>query len=177
MATPNGSTKRFRKGFQKTGALLNTRIRKAGESRGFAVSRLLTRWAEVAGPDLAPMCQPLKVGYGRSGIGATLTVFAKGAHAPLVEMQKEALRTRVNACYGYNAISRILITQTAPGVGLAEAQVGYDAKPKPAPIAPETIEQAAQAAAPVKDDSLRAALEALGQNVLSRKKRLKGAKS
>ena len=169
MASPSAPKKRYRKGFQQTGALLSTRIRQAGESRGFAVSKLLTRWAEVAGPDLAPMCQPVKVGYGRSGIGATLTVLAKGAHAPLVEMQKEALRTRVNACYGYNAISRVLITQTAPGAGFAEPKTPYQAKPKA--LAPETIAKAAREAAPVKDDSLRAALEALGQNVLSKSSR------
>lgn len=159
-------TKRYRKGFQQTGALLSTRIRTAGESRGFAVSKLLTRWVEVAGPDLAPLCQPVKVGYGRSGIGATLTVLAKGAHAPLVEMQKEKLRSRVNSCYGYNAISRVLITQTAPGVGFAEGQAAFQGKPKA--VAPETIAKAAREAAPVKDDSLRAALEALGQNVLAK---------
>ena len=168
MSAAKSPTQRYRKGFQQTGALLSTRIRQAGESRGFAVARLLTRWAEVAGPDLAAMCQPVKVGYGRSGIGATLTVLAKGAHAPLVEMQKETLRARVNSCYGYNAISRVLITQTAPGAGFAEAQAGFQGKPKQKQIAPETRAEAAARAAPVKDDSLRAALEALGQNVLAR---------
>ncbi len=134
------------------------------------MSKLLTRWAEVAGPDLAPMCQPVKVGYGRSGLGATLTVLANGAQAPLVEMQKETLRKRVNACYGYNAISRVLITQTAPGIGLAEAKIPYQAKPK-VPAA-ETIARAAREVAPVEDDSLRAALEALGQKVLSQNSKI-----
>lgn len=167
MSAAKGKITRSRKGFRQTGALLSTRIRQAGESRGFAVSRLLTRWGEVAGPDLAALCQPVKVGYGRAGIGATLTVLAKGANAPMVEMQKETLRTRVNACYGYNAIARILITQTAPGMGLAEGQTPFQSKPK-APN-PEAVAKAAAQTAPVQDDTLRDALQKLGQSVLSRR--------
>eukprot|EP00581_Thalassiosira_minuscula_P039407 CAMPEP_0184474250 /NCGR_PEP_ID=MMETSP0740-20130409/132953_1 /TAXON_ID=385413 /ORGANISM="Thalassiosira miniscula, Strain CCMP1093" /LENGTH=61 /DNA_ID=CAMNT_0026851415 /DNA_START=16 /DNA_END=198 /DNA_ORIENTATION=+ len=53
------------RGFARTSKLLNEQIRKAGESRGFAVSRLLTHWEEIAGPDLAAMARPVNVGYGR----------------------------------------------------------------------------------------------------------------
>jgi len=157
------------KGFRQTGAILSARIRKAGESRGFAVSRLLTRWAEVAGPDLSQLCQPVKVGYGRTGLGATLTVLTTGAKAPLVEMQKDALRQRVNACYGYNAISRIHITQTAPA-GFAEPPAAYD--PGSGVADPDATEntKAVKEAEKIADDGLRQALEALGRKVLTRPK-------
>ena len=59
------------KGFKRTATLLGDRIRKAGESRGFAVSRVLTHWAEIVGSDLAQMCRPVEVSYGRGGFGAT----------------------------------------------------------------------------------------------------------
>lgn len=160
------------KGFKRTASVLGERIRQAGESRGFAVSRLLTHWSEVAGAEIAKMAQPVKVSYGRQGFGATLTVLTTGAHAPMLEMEKETLRRRVNAVYGYNAISRIRITQTAP-TGFEEGQVVFQAREKHAaqsPPDPAAEAQAAATAAPIADGDLRAALERLGQNVLSKPK-------
>src|SRR6056297_2041090 len=161
------------KGFTRTSQLLKDRVRRASESRGFAVSRLVTQWEEVAGPDIAAIARPVNVSYGRQGFGATLTVLTTGAQAPMLEMQKEQLRDKVNAVYGYNAISRIRITQTAP-TGFAEGQVSLDHRPKQAkPAAPDAQVQAraADLTAPVGDTSLRSALEALGRNVLSKTKR------
>jgi len=161
------------KGFSRTSSILGEQIRRAGESRGFAVSRLLTHWAEVAGENIAAIARPVNVTYGRSGFGATLTLLTTGAQAPMLEMQKERLREKVNAVYGYNAISRIRITQTA-AVGFAEGQVSFAPEPKPdkpAPQDPAIRSQAAAAAQPISDDGLRSALERLGRNVLSRSKR------
>lgn len=156
------------RGFTRAASLLQSRIRRAGESRGFAVSRLLTRWEEIAGADIAAMARPVKVSYSQGGFGATLTLLTTGAHAPVLEMQKERLRARVNAAYGYNAIARLRITQTAPE-GFAEAQAAY-AGPGPRPLAPdpEALREAARLAEPVADDGLREALETLARNVLSR---------
>lgn len=161
------------KGFTRSSTLLQERIRKASESRGFAESRLLTQWAEIVGPDTAAIARPIKVGYGRGGMGATLTLLTTGAQAPMLAMQKEDLRTRVNAVYGYNAISRITITQTAP-TGFADGQVSFQHRTPdaaPPPPDPATLAEAQRIAAPVSDDGLRAALEALAQNVLTRHKR------
>ncbi|MCZ4352629.1 DUF721 domain-containing protein [Roseovarius aestuarii] len=161
------------KGFARSSTLLQERIRKASESRGFAESRLLTQWAEIVGEDVAAIARPVKVGYGRGGLGATLTVLTTGAQAPMLEMRKEALRERVNAVYGYNAIARILLTQTAP-TGFAEGQASFVHRvTKKGPRTPDPAQNAAaaQIAAPVGDDGLRAALEALARNVLSNSKR------
>lgn len=159
------------KGFRQTGALLSGDLRRVGESRGFAVSRVLTHWAEIAGEDLARLCRPVEVSYPRAALGATLTVLTTGAQAPMLEMQKETLRARVNAAYGYNAIARIRITQTAP-TGFAEGQAVFG--PAPAPQAPQAdpiVERrAAQTATGIHDDALRQALERLGRNVLSNRK-------
>lgn len=171
MAGTTGKQRKWR-GFRQAGQLVESEIREAGESRGFAVSKLLTHWAEIAGESLARRTRPVDVKYGRSGLGATLTVLTTGAEAPMVEMAKEKLRERVNACYGYNAISRIRITQTAP-TGFAESQVDFDHAPKPAaPATPhkEDVACAARTAAPVTDPELRAALENLGARILSRHK-------
>ncbi|MGR3761447.1 DUF721 domain-containing protein [Roseobacteraceae bacterium NS-SX3] len=160
------------RGFARTSKLLNEQIRKAGETRGFAVSRLLTHWEEIAGPDIASIARPVKVGYGRSAFGASLTVLTTGAHAPMLEMQKEQLRQKVNAVYGYNAISKVHITQTAP-VGFAEGQADFKYAPKVQPKLqpdPKDAAEAAQAAAGVENEELRAALERLGRNVLTKQK-------
>lgn len=171
MTRPPQKSPRRTRGFERTSGLLQTQIRKAGEKRGFAVTRLLTHWAEIVGEDMARAARPVKVGYGKGGFGATLTVLTTGAQAPMLAMQKEQLRERVNACYGYAAIARITITQTAP-TGFAEGQVEFAPAPrKSAKPDPQAQAAARDVAAPVTDDTLRRALEALGENVLSRHKR------
>ncbi len=167
--TPKPNPRRMR-GFERAAGLLQTRIREAGEARGFAVSRLLTHWAEIVGPDTAAVARPVNISHSRGGFGATLTVLTTGAQAPMLEMQKDQIRERVNTCYGYAAIQRVRITQTAP-TGFAEGQVEFTPAPtRPAAPDPALRQEARAAAAPVSDDGLRRALEALGQNVLSRHK-------
>ncbi len=157
------SGQRRARGPERAGALLASRIRAAGETRGFAVSRLLTHWSEIAGEDIARVTQPVEVTYGK-GFGATLTLLAAGAHAPMIEMQKDRLREKVNSCYGYNAISRIRITQTARS-GFAEPRAEF--APKAPEPSPDVAEAAHRTVDGVADDTLRAALEALGRNILS----------
>lgn len=166
---------RRERGFEPTGGLLKQQIRTAGESRGFAVAKLLTHWADIAGEELARITRPVKVGYGREGMGASLTLLTTGAMAPMVEMQKERLRERVNAAYGYAAISRILLTQTAAS-GFADGQAEFSPAPKAPPKPdPKLLAKAAETAAPVQDPDLRAALEAMAQNILTRQNTAKGA--
>lgn len=159
------------RGFERTGGLLKEQVRAAGEGRGFAVSRLLTHWHEVVGEDIADMALPVKVGFGREGFGATLTLLTKGAYAPLLQASLPKIKDRVNACYGYAAISHVRITQTAP-TGFEEGQVAFQPAPKEeqAQPTPEVTQSARQTASEVSDNDLRSALEALGKNVLSRRK-------
>ncbi len=160
---------RRKRGFERASSLVANRVRAAGETRGFAVSRLLTHWDDIVGPDLAPRARPVEVGYGKS-FGATLTLLCSGPNAPIVEMQKEQIRERVNACYGYSAIARVRITQTSAH-GFAEQQAAFESAPKPNPAeAPEVRAKARQAAEAVGDDTLRQALERLGANILSQSK-------
>jgi len=165
----SGKIKRRKRGFERASALASSRIRSASETRGFAVSRLLTHWAEVVGPDIARVARPVDVKYGR-GFGATLTLLTTGAEAPMLEMQKDAVRDRVNACYGYAAIQKVRITQTA-ATGFSEGHAVFDHAPKQKPDALPVKPEAAEAARCVGDDTLREALERLGTNVLSHSKR------
>lgn len=153
---------RRRKGFEQASVILGARIRRAAEGRGFAVARLLTHWPELVGPDVASRAHPLRVTHSaRDGFGATLVLLCHGAAAPLIEMQAPLIREKVNACYGYNAIARIRITQTAP-TGFAEGQLAFDHKPSRPPL-PDAATQARaeQLVGDCPDEGLRTALARL----------------
>lgn len=171
-------------GFRHAARLVEDRVRAAGESRGFAVARLLTHWDEIVGPETARLAQPVKLGWGRgrrsAGLGATLTLETTGAAAPLVQMLAPQIRDRVNASLGHAAIARIALSQGAgpASAGFAEAQAEF--APAAGPRRDDAAEaarlgaQAAAAARGVQDPALRAALEALARNVLSRNEQAKG---
>lgn len=166
MRRPADSPTRRTRGFTPAATLLRAQIREAGESRGFAVTQLLTRWEEVAGPTIAAFCRPVEVKHARGGLGATLTVLTTGPVAPLVEMRKTEIIDRVNACYGYCAISRLRITQTA-AQGFSESAAPFVHAPR---TLPEPDAQALAAAKGIADTELRLALATLAANVRSRKK-------
>lgn len=167
MTKPRSPTTR---GFAQASSLMQSRLRTASEARGFAVTRLLTHWAEIVGADIARVAQPVNVSYARDGFGATLSILTTGAQAPMLEMQKDQIRDKVNACYGYRAIARVRITQTAPS-GFAEGQIAFAPAPKAARAPdPETIAAAGAVVRDVANTDLRLALEALATNVLSKEK-------
>ena len=171
----NSGSQRRGRGFAAMSGLIKTPVKAAGEKRGFAVMRLLTHWTEIVGEDTARIATPVKVGYTRDGLGATLTVLATGSNAPILQMQLPQIREKVNACYGYSAISRVVITQTAP-VGFHEGQARFDhgERPNRAPVTKAVKDASAELSAGVEDDGLRAALDQLAQNVLSRESASKG---
>ncbi len=166
------------KGFERAFNLVSRQIRSAGESRGFAEARLLTQWAEIAGPEMAGICQPVKVSHTRGALGATLVVLTTGAQAPMLQAQLPKLRARVNACYGYAAIGHIRITQTA-ATGFSEGKIQFTAAPAPAPVEPasDIVDSARETTADIRDKNLQAALESLGRNVLTKSRKTKGQKS
>ncbi len=172
-STGSQPPKRYARGFVKTGGVLSQRIRTASEKRGFAETRLLTQWAEIVGPDTAAISRPVKIGYGRQGFGATLTLLTNGANAPMLQADLPRIQARVNACYGYAAISHIRLTQTAEtgfGPGFQEGQTMSTAA---TPAEKPTIDPAKDQAllsnlAGVESEGLRSALAALGRNILTR---------
>ncbi|QIE56268.1 DUF721 domain-containing protein [Pikeienuella piscinae] len=147
------------KGFLRAAELTPSALKSCGARRGFAELRLLTEWRAVVGEALASICRPMKVTYrSRGGLGASLILTTEGARAPEVEMQKTRIIDRVNAFYGYRAVSRIVIDQSrapmmrAAPAGLAEAPAKWEGAP-PAPVKD------------VADPGLALALARLGANV------------
>jgi hypothetical protein len=174
--TPLPSPIRRQRGFEAAASLVKAPIRAAGEARGFVLARLLTHWPEIAGTDVADLTRPVKMIYGREGMGATLSLLVTSSHAPMVQMMLPRIKERVNAAYGYAAVSRITLTQTAAD-GFAEGQTPFTGPATPPPPDP-VIEAAAIAqAAAVGDADLRSALEALGKNILTRRHSETGKKT
>jgi hypothetical protein len=167
--------RRGRRGFVQTSGLLSNRIRQGAEARGFAQTKLLTQWTEIVGPELAQMARPVKVTFGTKTLGGTLVILTKGAQAPMVQMQTPLMLDRVNAAYGYKAISKIRVTQTA-ATGFHEPKTSFEhATPKTRPEpSPEKTKALAKAVSPVQDEGLKAALEMLGKNILTRTPQVKG---
>lgn len=154
--------------FERASQLLAGHLRAPAEKRGFAETKLLTHWADIVGPDIAAVAMPLRITYGR-GFGGTLVVLCTGAQAPLIEMQQAAIIDKVNACYGYSAISHVKVTQTAP-TGFAEGQIAFQAAPKTAPERipdPERLAKATRDIDTIEDPSLREALTALARNIVN----------
>lgn len=166
----DSAASRRRRGFKSVAMLTERTIRDAAGRRGFAVARLLTHWPEVAGPELARISRPVKMTHGR-GFGATLVLLTTGPHAPMLEMRLPYLRERVNACFGYNAVARIAITQTA-ATGFAEGQAEFSPaarQPQQAARPSPAVQRAAQDAVEgITDAGFRQAMQDLAALVLSR---------
>ncbi|MEL7465033.1 MAG: DUF721 domain-containing protein [Pseudomonadota bacterium] len=173
-AKSDSAYERKARGFLRAGELTPAALKTAGAKRGFAELRLLTEWRAVVGEALARVCRPVKVSYSRKGpgLGATLIVTAEGARAPEVDMQKERILEKVNAFYGYRAVSRLSIDQSRANMmqarlattGMAEAAAGWSgpaAKPAPRPVDG------------VEDEGLALALARLGANVTAKARKSK----
>lgn len=168
--TPSARGRR-RRGFEAAASLLGARVQKAAEGRGFAVARLLTHWPEIAGEPLARLTRPVRISHSRGGFGATLTLLTSGASAPMVEMALPQLRERVNACYGYNAVQRIALTQTAAS-GFAEGQATFTPAPsRPAAPDPQAQQKARDVGAQFSDPALSEAMARMALNLSARRNR------
>ena len=86
----------------------------------------------------------------------------------MVQMQLPQIKERVNATYGYAAISRLHLTQTAP-TGFTKEQAKLDVKqPMKRRIAPIKKAELKSNISNVSDEGLRTALAMLGENILTK---------
>jgi hypothetical protein len=157
-----GEGKRRGGGFRRAAAAAAPIVRSAGAGRGFAEHRLLSVWPEIVGPELAALCRPVEVSYrGRAqGLGATLVLAVDGAVAPEVEHMVPAIMEKVNQVYGYRAVARVRLSQTA-----MPPSAGGPAHP---PERPPAMDAPAGAdISGIADPELRAALARLGANIVT----------
>ena len=155
-------------GFKKASVLLKKNIQKASQSRGFVQSRVLTHWSEIVGEEISSVSIPTKVSYKTDGLGATLTILTSGSSGPILEMQKEFIRTKINAVYGYNAVQKIKITQSSPLALIRENENSKRIISKKNKSEVEISTSLEKAINEIDDKNLRQALEELAINVFTK---------
>lgn len=164
--TPRADGKPARKarGFVRAGGLIDAQLRVCAGKRGFAQARLRALWPDIAGPEFAAICAPVKLARARGPAGGLLTVAVSGPHAPQLQMLLPLLRERINTALGPGTVGRIQLTQAVHG--FAEPAQPFAAEAPPPPAA--ELGAVRDTLSTIGDDGLRAALETLARNVLSR---------
>jgi hypothetical protein len=76
---------------------------------GFSDPTLVLRWREIAGPEVARLCQPVRFAEGPGG--GTLTLKALPGAALFLGHETRTLSERINAYLGRPAVSRLKFIQ------------------------------------------------------------------
>ena len=96
--------------------LLSDVFSEAYAKQGFAARELVTRWAEIAGPEIARHSEPLKIQWPRPVEGqpqepATLVLRVEGPMALEIQHASDVLLQRVNRFFGWSAVGRLALRQ------------------------------------------------------------------
>jgi hypothetical protein len=142
--------------------LLSDVFSDAYAKQGFAARELVTRWAEIAGAEIARHSEPLKIQWPRPVEGqpqqpATLVLRVEGPMALEIQHASDAILERVNRFFGWSAVGRLAIRQ-AP---LSRR----DRVPPPGGPDPHAVAKVASKLAAIEDEELRAALARLGASI------------
>lgn len=143
-------------------AILGKTLNEVFAKQGFASRELVTRWAEIAGQEVAAHSEPLKIQWPRPVEGeilepATLVLRVEGPMALEIQHASDAIIARLNRFFGWQAIGRIAFRQ-APLSRPVVRRPHF--KPDPA-----TIAEIATTLETVTDDGLKQALARLGASL------------
>ncbi|MBR5130323.1 MAG: DUF721 domain-containing protein [Alphaproteobacteria bacterium] len=138
--------------------------RKALGTRGFSGADILESWEEIVGPDLSRGIKPEKLTFeGNSRSKGTLVVkTAGGAFAMLFEHQKRRVLERINAFFGYPAVSHIKMIQGSLKLSMPTIQLTK-------PIDSKKLKELAQKVALIDDEELKQRTYAIGEAMLKKK--------
>jgi hypothetical protein len=142
--------------------LLSDVFSDAYAKQGFAARELVTRWAEIIGPELSVHCEPLKMQWPRPVEGqaqepATLVLRVEGPMALEIQHASDVILQRVNRYFGWSAVGRLALRQ-------GPLSRRGRRRPPPPPAASD-VERVAQTLSSVEDEQLRAALARLGASI------------
>jgi hypothetical protein len=143
-------------------ALLGDVFSDAYARQGFATRELVTRWAEIAGPEIAAHSEPMKIQWPRPVEGepqqpATLVLRVEGPVALEIQHSSDVILQRVNRFFGWNAVGRLALRQ---------APLSRKAPRKPArPPNESDVARIAGTLSSIKDYDLRTALARLGASI------------
>src|SRR5436309_2026394 len=96
--------------------LLSDVFSEAYAKQGFAARELVTRWAEIAGPEVAAHSEPLKIQWprpveGQASEPATLVLRVEGPMALEIQHASDVILQRVNRFFGWSAVGRLALRQ------------------------------------------------------------------
>jgi hypothetical protein len=150
------------------GSFLPTLTARAFRRHGFSTSGLVTDWPAIAGRELGNVSMPERLKWPRAAgpadgenagacparSGATLVLRVDGSSALTVQYGARQIIERINAYFGYRAVSQLRIVQ-AP------------VAPPPASVAPlrRPAEPLTHEVAGIRDQGLRLALARLGAQI------------
>ena len=142
--------------------ILGKTINELFAKQGFASRELITRWAEIVGPEVANHAQPLKIQWVRPVEGqpeepATLVLRVEGPAALDIQHASSVIIERVNRFLGWNAVGRLALRQAPLSRPLKRVV--------PKPPDPEAVADAAAQLGDVADDELRQALARLKASI------------
>lgn len=92
--------------------LIDKMVAPSVQKRGFVISRLVSQWPGIAG-DMARWSRPSQLSLSRGG-GGTLKLAIASGFGPVALQMKGAIIERVNASFGYRAVSEVVFVQTLP---------------------------------------------------------------
>jgi hypothetical protein len=142
--------------------LLSDVFSDAYAKQGFAARELVTRWAEIAGPEVAAHSEPLKIQWPRPVEGqpqepATLVLRVEGPMALEIQHASDVILQRVNRFFGWSAVGRLALRQAPLSRrGRRAASLAPD---------PNAVARVAESLSAVEDEELRAALARLGASI------------
>jgi len=163
---------------RSVGAFVPRLTQTAFEKFGFSTAQLLTDWPVIAGAKLATMTIPDKIVWPRrvgqgadeggsatgARSGATLHLRVDPSRALDVQYGSALLIDRINAYFGYRAVSDIRLLQVPmPGQSTAAHVPQMGLKPTVQARPPEP------ALVGIQDEGLRAALERMSAGISSRR--------
>src|SRR5271167_3691668 len=135
--------------------LLSDVFADAYAKQGFAARELVTRWAEIAGPEVAVHSEPLKIQWPRPVEGqpqepATLVLRVEGPAALEIQHASDVVLQRVNRFFGWSAVGKLALRQ---------APLSRRDRPKrPRPPEAKEVAEVEKTLSSVEDEELRAAL-------------------
>lgn len=186
------------------GVLVRHSMKHISFSGGFPIAGLILNWRTIVGQKVGQISTPVAVTKPQRNAfesvssagkaGSVLRVLVQSAYTQIVHMQTPAIIKKINAYYGYQAITKIQIQQMSRyrsargGYGFAEAKQGFSMPTAPAvvpslasdcsPAVPPCLSNAQQQSlhtwtADIKSDRLRLALQRLGESIFTEQNKTK----